>query len=331
MEEIRSRFCPDCGKPHRPDAKVRKDGRCKECAKARRLVKQIEKGEFVEGEAVDTVKKTKRSTPKPPPHPEDNSVQYALKRFFPHLSVALVLLAVFGALTYLISALLAKWSGAENTVLPPELALTPPCVIMVIFGLFGGAGMGIFGVTLSNIHGFVDEKKVEKIKKVRVTPLTRLFWIHLALCACSVVGFIFSRKAFYEGWNWTVGETELTPLVPAICLGGAVYFLFIRCFSWIPLSLSECDKCYHFDCKVPTFVSDEKRSEITETKDEYVYESGTSVTVDGTTVATIGGGWHTQTRSRTVKKREWLQHTRCKWCGKRYSVKREETEFGKWN
>ena len=37
MEEIRSRFCPDCGKPHRPDAKVRKDGRCKECAKARRL------------------------------------------------------------------------------------------------------------------------------------------------------------------------------------------------------------------------------------------------------------------------------------------------------
>ena len=37
MEELKSRFCPDCGKPHRPDAKVRKDGRCKECAKARRL------------------------------------------------------------------------------------------------------------------------------------------------------------------------------------------------------------------------------------------------------------------------------------------------------
>ena len=43
-------------------------------------------------------------------------MQYALKRFFPHLSVALVLLAVFGALTYLISALLAKWSGAENDI-----------------------------------------------------------------------------------------------------------------------------------------------------------------------------------------------------------------------
>ena len=191
--------------------------------------------------------------------------------------------------------------------------------------------MGLFGVTLAKIHGFVDEKKHSKIKKVRVTPLTRLYWIYLALCLGSIVGFIFARKAVYAGWIVTVGDKDIAPLLCACCLGGAVYFLFIRFFSWIPLSLSECDKCYHFDCKIPTFISDEKISETVETKEDEVYESGASVTVDGTTVATIGGGWRTQTRSRSVQKKEWLQHTRCKWCGAKRTVKREETEYGKWN
>ncbi|MBQ4268348.1 MAG: hypothetical protein IJB97_01720, partial [Clostridia bacterium] len=147
-----------------------------------------------------------------------------------------------------------------------------------------------------------------------------------------VVGFIFSRSPVYSGkWTVKLGDFDAAFIIPSLFLGAAIYFVTAKVFTLIPISVSTCQKCFCYDCKLPTYKSDEKSWTETETETRDSYDSGTSVSFSDGSYATIGGGWSKESKSRAVHKQSWTQHLTCKWCGNQTNVQENDEQREKWS
>lgn len=325
--------CPSCGAP---TAMVfgnpRKDGLCAKCARERKQRNEALKTGTATEEASSGARTVSRRTsvPRSAPVtvPEDNSVAYGFKRWLLHFFLSLLFWAACVALVGVVDRLIATWSGYPLTIWLPL-----PLIGMGILGLAVGAVSASF-YTLSGMNGFVKKANEHKVKKVRLTPLDRFIWLDVVIAVLCGVAFALSLGPVRSGeWSLIVldGRYNVSAMIPAALLGGAIYALVTSVFSIIFTVSSECTKCFHFDCKIETSRSDEAVAVETETRNEDRYNAGQRVDFSDGSYATTSGSWSTTTKTRAVTTKTWTQHAKCKWCGAEYTSGEKEVSYGKWS
>ena len=325
--------CPICGAATAiVFGNPRKDGLCAKCARAQKQQadggKQALPHEPAEQANASAVRKPKAPKEKPVLVPEDNSVAYGFKRWSLHFSLSLLFWAACVALVGVVDRLLATWSGY-----PLMISLPLPLIGMGILGLAVGAVSASF-YTLSRMNGFVKKANERKVKKVRLAPLSRFIWIDVAIAVLCGVAFALSLGPVRSGeWSLIIldGRYNVSAMIPAALLGGAIYALVTSVFSLMFTVSSECIKCFHFDCKIETSKSGEAVAVETETRKEDKYNSGQRVDFSDGTYATTSGSWSTTIKTRMVTTKTWTQHAKCKWCGAEYTSGEKEVSYGDWS